>query len=308
MTAEETSSVSATVWSGLLPHLAWLRSRAREPRLQRWVLAFASIGFTAGVYLSIKTLPADLGLTTWTPLALSTFIGVPLAMLLTVVETWLTARVAGTQFGWKHSVRVSVLSSAANMLPLPGGALVRVAALRQSGAAVGHGAAATIVVAVLWLGIAFVTSGLGVLGAAPGLAVLFGLLGIVFISICSLSIYIMSRSWVTVGIVMLIKLGIVMVDVARMRWTLAALDLHLTQSEAMTFALSGVAGAAVSVVPAGLGVTESVAALLAPLSTIPSSAAFLAASINRAAAFALMAPVALAVSGWLSGWRRQRKR
>lgn len=273
-----------------------MRSRLVNPRLQRWALGLACIGFAAGLYLSFRTLPPDVSLARWGPLALGTFIGVPAAILFSVCETWLTARVAGASFGWEHSVRVSVLSSAANMLPVPGGALVRVAAMRQAGAAVRYGAIATILVALLWLGLAFVGSGIGVRTVSVPLAAVFGVIGTGLVMMSSIAVYMMSGSWPTVVIIILIKTGIVVVDVCRMRWALAALDVDLSIGTAFTFAVSGVAGAAVSVVPAGLGVTEAVAALLAPFSTISPSTAFLAATLNRMAALALMAPLALWVS------------
>ncbi len=279
--------------TGLLAGLVRLRSRLGDARLQRWALGLACAGFAAGLYLSFRTLPPDIRLARWAPLALSTFVGVPSAVLLTVCETWLTARVAGTFFDWGRSAHVSVLSSAANMLPLPGGALVRVAALRQAGAAVRAGAAATILVALLWLGLAFAASGIGVRTVSSPLAVAFALIAAALIIASCIAIFHLSGSWTTVGVIVAIKTGIVVVDVWRMRWALAALGVNLSTGEALTFALSGVAGAAVSVVPAGLGVTEAVAALLAPLSTISSSAAFLAATLNRMAALALMIPLAV---------------
>jgi hypothetical protein len=81
--------------------------------------------------------------------------------------------------------------------------------------------------------------------------------------------------------------GIVVV-VLRFIWAFAALGIVLSAADAAVFSVAGVAGSAASIVPAGLGVNESVAALLAPLASVPPAAAYLAATLNRAVALPVL--------------------
>lgn len=288
----------------LLTMLHSLRAGAANPRLQRYSLLVAAVVLAVGLFVALRRLPPDLGLTRPGLLALSAGVGVPVAVLLTVIETWLSARIVKVRFSWWSSLRVSVLASAANMLPLPGGPLVRVSVLKRAGAGLTSSTATTVLVATSWLGVAFLFAAFSAKTSFTAIALGFAAIG-TFLTVGSAAgIYYLCRSWRLLSSVLLIKCAIVVVDLYRMRWALGSLEVETGMRETAIFSISGVAGAAVSFVPAGLGVTEAAAALVAPISGIASSAAFLAAALNRAAALAVMLPLALAVSATSTSLRR----
>ena len=89
--------------------------------LTAFVLALREYGH---LLLAVKPLPLGV---------LVGFVG-PIAVLLNALEFKWMAAVADFDVTWRRAVSVTVLSSAANLLPLPGGVAVRVAELKAAGA------------------------------------------------------------------------------------------------------------------------------------------------------------------------------
>lgn len=267
-----------------------------RPLWVRIVLVLAAFGFILGIYLSYQAQPDVLENLNWNVLAVIAFVGVPAIVILNIFEFQTSARLLGQRFSFFQAAEITIIGSVANMLPIPGGTVVRVAALKAGGASIKRGTSVTLLVSGLWIAISFIYSGLWVvwLGITTfNLGVLFLLGGGAALGVCVFLSLKLSNDWPVVIRLALLKVGLVVVDATRLFFCLLALGSVASFGEASVLAVSGVLGAAVSIVPAGLGIREGAAAMLAPVVSVSVASAYLGASLNRITGLAVMAPVAL---------------
>ena len=247
-----------------------------------------------GIAISLDSNPEVLSDLDWRPLLVLVLVAVPVTIMLNAYEFVLIGRLVGREIGFATAIEISILGTAANLLPLPGATMVRVAALKAAGAGYGEGTKATLLVAGLWAGIAFVFAGAWLvrLGLGP-IAVLFVVAGLAAWLGCFLASMRRCQGVELPVLLSLAKLLLVVTDVFRIYLCFLALgeDAHFAQVAA--FAVAGVVGSAVSIVPAGLGVREAVSAALAPLVGLGAGMAFLAASLNRLLDLLTVLPIAL---------------
>lgn len=284
--------------------LSGRESSAARPLWVRVVILLAAIGFVLGLYLSYRAQPDLLANPNWGSIALVAIIGVPVILILNALELQVSANLIGQQFSFSQAAEVTVIGSAANMLPLPGGTMVRVAALKIAGASLKRSSAVTLLVSGLWVGIAFIYSGIWICSleiTSLQWGFLFIAGGIAAFLVCVVLSIRLSKKPIVLGQLTLIKLALVVVDATRIFVCFLALGYSASYAQASALAVSSVMGAAVSVVPAGLGIREGVAALLGPVVALSAASAFLAASLNRIIGLAVIVPVALFL-----GLRRKR--
>ncbi|MDN3720575.1 lysylphosphatidylglycerol synthase domain-containing protein [Roseibium salinum] len=91
----------------------------------------------------------------------------------------------------------------------------------------------------------------------------------------------------------MIKIGLVLVDAMRLYFCFHALGPQVEFGQVSVLTVSGALGAAVSIVPAGLGIREAFAAVLGPAVGLTASSAYLATSLNRVFGLAMLSPIAL---------------
>ena len=152
----------------------------------------------------------------------------------------------------------------------------------------------TLLIAVNWIGIAFLFAGMGVwMLESLELASAFAVIGVVALAASIVLCWRISPDARLVVYVMGIKVALVITDICRILLCFEALAVSTTIWHAAAFSISGVLGSTVSIVPAGLGVREGVFAAIAPLVGLSASAAFLAATVNRLVGLAVIVPVAL---------------
>ena len=73
---------------------------------------------------------------------------------------------------------------------------------------------------------------------------------------------------------------------------LYALGFDVKPAQALVLVVAGALGSAVSIMPAGLGVREALAALVAPFAVLAASTGFLAAALGRMVDLAVVGPLA----------------
>lgn len=266
----------------LQPAIARLKDQRARLRVPLLVLALAI--FIGGAALSIDRLslrPSDL---VATPLLLLALGVVPLAIAYSSVNMMLMGKAVGAPIGFVEGLRVSVFAQVAELLPIPGGAIVRTAALMNRGAGTLRSTGVVLAFALLWVSVAAVGGGMALLGTGfAGQALLVsGVAGAV--AICW---WLTARfGWrIALPALILRVLGIALVSV-RTVLAFAAIGLALSWSDSLAFAFGIILGSAASIVPAGLGIGEGISALLAvPLAVAP-EAAFLAVGLARLVGFA----------------------
>ncbi len=266
-------------------------------KLKRTVLLLAVILFAGGIILSIRHQPDIFSDLDWRPIALLVAFCVPLAIFLNALEFELSARLIKRRVSIGRALEITLIGSAANMLPLPGAALTRVLGLKAAGAGYKEGAAVTGLIALVWLGVALAVSGAAITlldNVALG-PVLVGIGALVTVFAVT-TLGRISRNWPLSFLTAIVKVAFVALDALRIYLCLLGLGIDADYLQASAFVIAGVVGSAVSVVPAGLGIREAVSAALAPVVGLVASVGFLAASLNRLLGMLILLPLALGLA------------
>lgn len=273
---------------------AW-RARRRAWRVPLLVLAAG--GFALGCALSLRDLPLSVADIQWLPLAVLLLVLAPLNIAYSAANLVLMGQAAKAQIPFRHAVMVSAWAQLAELLPIPGAAIVRTGALVQAGATMRRSAEIVLLCSVLWITMAAAAAGL----AFPargwlGLTLLTGGIGATALLTLALSRRCSAR--IALFAIGLRLAGLALVAV-RLTVSFLVIGVVLPGFSALAFTLATILGSAASLVPAGLGVGEGLSALFAaPLGVLP-AAAFLAAAISRLSGLAanLMLVLALLARG-----------
>ena len=260
---------------------------------RRTILFLAVIGLVIGIYLSVRAQPDIFTNAQLAPLLLLAFAAVPLTIFLNSLEFLLSARLIGRSVSLKSAAETVIIGGVANMLPLPGGVIVRVAALKAEGANATQGGSILLFVALIWAVVSFTYAGAWLLFLEQGwIGLLFlalGLLGTLFCFAAS-ERFLNDRA-ATVQM-FLCKFGIVLVDALRLFLCFLAIGAIAGFGQASVLTVAGFLGSSISIVPAGLGVREGFAALLGPIAGMTAASAFLATAMNRIIGLLVTTPVA----------------
>src|SRR5580765_717664 len=101
--------------------------RAREGSQNPWLLIVAFSLFVAFTVLAVRSLPHIDKPVRWELIVIAALVGVPVIVWLNAVEYRLMARFAHHYPPMLEVVQITVLGSAANLLPVPGAMMVRLA-------------------------------------------------------------------------------------------------------------------------------------------------------------------------------------
>jgi uncharacterized membrane protein YbhN (UPF0104 family) len=248
------------------------------------VLLLAAVALFGVVFaVAVRAVPDAEVDVRWPLLAAAALVGVPLTMALNGAEYAATGAVVGHPVAWPAALRVSVLSSAANLLPVPGAVLVRARALNQLGTPYRRAFVATAVVGMAWVGTTAVVAGALVLASGDDAAVGGVLVAAGLAGIAAAHAAVVRRGKgvdVTLQIVV-VELASVAVGGLRYWLVLEGLGFDPDAVQAVALTVSAVVASAVGVFPGGLGVREVVAAALAPLVGLPAAVGLVAVAVDR---------------------------
>ena len=193
----------------------------------------------------------------------------------------LSARVVGTQIGFRKALSTVAYANFAETLPIPGGALVRGAALMGSGASLGQATSVVTLTAILTLCLlaSLSAAALAILGTSSAWLVLAVTLAGLLVSLAAIR----RRAGTSLTLSVLgVRLLTAAIGAVSVYLALATLSEPSAFIEAVILTVSASLGAAVAIVPAGVGISESIAAGLAALTSVAPAAAFLAIALHRA--------------------------
>ena len=163
---------------------------------------------------------------------------------------------------------------------LPGGAIVRSAALVKSGVKTKKSVGLVVATAILWISMASLGAGAVLLPQATPIAYVLLLAG--FIGFLPVVFWIYSLSTIGVTAVIIIqRLAGILMMALRLFLAFAILKMTVDFPTALFFTFANIAGTATSLAPAGLGVGELFAAGMAGLVQMAPATAFLAIALNR---------------------------
>ncbi|SJM31306.1 conserved membrane hypothetical protein [Mesorhizobium delmotii] len=260
--------------------------------------------FAGGLLLALHSMPGLIERLNATPFVFLVLIAVPATAGLNAVELQIMAAMGGKNIAWASAFEIGVFSSAANMLFLPAGLLSRATALRVYGIGLKLGGSLIVIFMALWFGSAFGYSGffllaLGHIKIGAG----FVTCGSLFIGGSIVFFARLRTGWRLIASALMVKFAGLVLEAIRLCLAAKALGIGLGFDQASTFSIASIIGTVTSFIPAGLGVTEAITALLSPLANIDSAAGFVIAGTNRIAV--VLGLLLLAI--FIVGTRRLRR-
>lgn len=216
-----------------------------------------------------------------------------LGAFFSVMEYRLTYRhLVGQVPLWGSCMKVTALGSLANLLPIPGGVIIRLTALKKAGASVSKSSKALASVGLIWLGISLFVTGIcllphqgviGLLTISTGTAVYIFAILLTGIS-APLNRQILAK-------LTLLECLVVLNAGLRTYIVLVALGIETTILQGMALVASGSIAVAAGIVPAGLGIRELIAASIGSQVGIGGGAAFLASALNNVISILILVPL-----------------
>lgn len=279
----------------LLELSAWVTGRGgkRSESVERVLLGAAVLIFVAATVSAWSRLPdahrqpPDLS---WACLAAGFAV---VTLWLNAGEFGLSAKLVGRRVCANEAIRVSVLGSAANVLPLPGAILVRARALRQAGERSGTALTTTVAVGLVWVSAASILAG-SVLVLTNGslILVLAFLLGGVLLMALAGSVLLVygHRPPITAaGALVVLEFASVLTSALRLYALGKATDFEIGAVEAVTLNLGAILSSVVGVLPGGLGVREIATGLFGGLVGLSGSVGVLVSVLDRLILFPVLA-------------------
>lgn len=262
---------------------ALARARRPGPRARGLILTVATIGFLAIVAWGVNGYRSS-GLEVRLPIIiLAASVGALLALALNAIELRIMGSAAEAELTTREATIATLFASAANSLPLPGSVLVRGWSLTRKGADL-----ATVVRIQATAGATFVAVALTLTGpvlatSAPIVGLAFGTLGLA--AVAGL------LAWAPryVRRLMVVEAAMVGSELARFSLVLAALGVEVTAARAAGLVVANVLAVAIGVFPAGLGVREALAAVLARATSLAAPIAVTVSVTDRVATSLVLA-------------------
>jgi hypothetical protein len=270
--------------------LSWV-IRRRE-HIRKYGLAAALLIFTLGLVWALRAMPHLMSRLSLGHFLLLLVVGAPIGTTLSSIELYAVSRIAGGPMTWRTSFDVTVYGSAANLLPVPGAALARLAAMKAHGVGYGVGSAMIVLSFAIWGGLAFLYSAAGLLMLGKSsLAAAFAVCGLALLALSALG-YARFRNWKLVAVLALSR--IISFPLEAFRYLLALLTIGVSVSylQSSIYVVASFIGSAVIFAPTGLGVSEAAASFLSTLVGVSAAAGFMAATVGRVARLTGLAGVA----------------
>lgn len=228
-------------------------------------------------------------------------IAAPIMAVLNAFEYSCGARIAGHHPSFNESMTVSIAGSAANMLPIPGGLVVRNYAMLSAGATVAGAAHGTVATGAAWMGVTAVVVGIIVTFTSIAVGIPIAVAGVVLCGV----VFVLARRRVGMDAarpivlqLLVVEMVTVAVEIGRYWLVLAALGAHPDLLRTMPLVGANVISAATLVFPGGLGVREALAGAFSTATKLPAAVGIAASALDRVALtvmFLVLAGVSAAV-------------
>ena len=259
----------------------------------RWPLtALGALLLVVGVAWSLERLefdPAqiDIGL-----VALVALVLIPAGMVVAAINLQLMGRAVGTRITFKTAFAATVYGRIAEVLPIPGAAMVRGAALMQSGAKMGEALTIMVWSSLLSLAMVGLCASVPLIMALPAAGWLLAA-GSTLGALIS-GVWVLRQSGAgLLGSMVAVRFAYIVLGALRFWACFAAIGFPLSLANSALFVVSSTITNFVGIVPGGLGISEFLSAGLALLVDVAPSQAFLAAAINNILTLAMAGVVAL---------------
>lgn len=267
--------------------MAWKEGRERNPFYYKLFLLLAFLIFALGIALSIRGQPYLVENVYFFPLCFVVFFLTPLNICIMTWELQSSARVFGRDISFLTALRITLIASIANFLPLPGALVVKMSYFRKIGIALKDSGILSVLIAFLWLGSAFIYSGLAFLAiknTAYDVHIVAFILCVMGVVLLGLTVYVAVVLYKnTIEILLQIGLRFLMLinGAARLLLCCIALGIESDFASMSVLTLSRALAALFVMVPSGIGVSEIFSGLIALSLELPMSSGYLAAALDR---------------------------
>jgi hypothetical protein len=274
-------------------------------RHRSWWFAAAALLFVGGCIVSVQQLHLNLvDLHVGPATAILIVLG-PITLVHGAAALHLLALGSGVSLKFSGAFRSNCAAQFAEILPLPGGAIVRIGALVAAGVPARRGAALVLMSALLWGFVAGTLASLALFKLSGDRQFLVaGIAGVIVVGL------VVARMVKLVGIgiagaLLALRLTGCILLAARLMLSFAAIGRPEPATTAFVLGLATVAGSAAGIVPAGVGLSELVGAALATTVNVDPFAAFLAIGLDRLLGLISNGTVLMGVEHRATGFRHR---
>jgi len=281
--------------------------RAREGSQSPWLLIVAFGAFVVFTVLAVRSLPHIDKPIRWELIFVVALVCVPVIVVLNALEFRLMAHFAQHHPPMLEILQITVLGSAANLLPMPGAVMVRLANLRKAGVRVRHGLNLTAIIGLAWLGTACVLGGVVQLWSHTVFALATLAIGSTLLATAALMLSRALDEGTRIGgaiELFAIECAFILMQALRLFLIAAALRFDVSFAQTTTLSIATVAAAAIGFLPSGLGAREGIAAILAPIVGFPAAVGLVITAVDRLVSLAMLSVLAGIVT---YATRRQRR-
>lgn len=286
-----------TVWGESVGASLRRRIGRRSARTERVLMVLAVVLFLGAAAFGIRNFPRGAGDLRWVPLLIGALGGVPPTLALNSLEYAAMARVVDRRVSWGRALRVTVMASAANVLPVPGAVLVRVQALAELDVPYRAAVASAGIVGGAWVSTTLLLAGVVQLLLGPPLLALVtipvGVFGLLVTWLWLARRTGARRSWGLGVRILAVEGAFVVVSAVRMLLLLWGLGSAAGWSAAFALTIAAALASVVGFFPGGLGLRELLAAGIGPLVGLSPAVGALAAVAQRLGSFVTLGGVAL---------------
>ena len=250
---------------------------ARRFRLTYSLFAVTVLG--TGIFLSAKSSAVNLRDLDFTWVLVNLFFGAPVAISLTAMGLRLSAKMARVDLSFASAFKTCCIATASNVLPIPAGSVIHTSALVAGGASIAQSSIIIIFSNLVSFGWIVVFAGAILHHDLPKTALALGAAGLSIILVGAIAL---SRNapWKLVASFFTLAVMRSLVLIGRVLISFAAIGLLISLKDSILFSAAAASGNLVVVAPSGMGVSESLAALLSLATEIEPAQAFIAIALN----------------------------
>lgn len=218
---------------------------------------------------------------------------VPIVMFLNGLELVIAGTAVQQRLGVLEAVRVGILATAANLLPIPGAILVRTQVLKEGGSRYRDAVRSTGAIGVGWLATSFLLAGVFQWDGRPFLALILLSAGVASSALVAVLLRFSAARLTVIGAIFAVEGLFVLITAIRLYAAFMAIQTPISLDQAFVLAIAAALASAIGVFPGGLGLRELIAGALSPLVGLPAATGVVVTAIDRLVGIAVLAIVSL---------------
>jgi hypothetical protein len=267
--------------NGMLAAESRLNRLTRSPVARRWLLPIGLVIFVVITVLSFLSLRNGVHLRWW---AVGVVLAAtPVTVLINAAEYRLMGQINGHRIGWISASRLTVFATAANLLPLPGGVLIRTQALRMRGSSYRHALLANAVAMLAWIGVGSLVIGALLLSTHLVAAIVLFVVGVGTVLACAVLLrgLHLASPHALLGRLLIVELVKVALNGVRIYFAFRCIGYTASPAQAVALTAANILAAAVGIFPSGLGLREGLAGLIGAAMSVSLAEAIATTAADR---------------------------